>query len=348
MLNEANESRKIEATDLAALSAHWPDIRDWSPRSTGWGTINQTFFVGGESNPYVLKLYGKDTNPKQIRYEHRILAGLGQADLPFSTPSPLLSYSGETLLPVADFEGVLASLFPLLNGGTVRRGDPQHTHQAGAAMGKLHHALSNLPITPADAVLPSWGELARVHPLVPDPAALASGLGLATDTADALNSLIVEVMEAIASLPASLPRQITHADYLWPNLLFQDGLVSAVLDFEFATYDLRAFDFAGSLYHFGMLPWKTGEGWDLLEAFGSGYSERLSLTSNEIEALPLLLHWQRLGGLIYWAGVYRQGLTSYQSLVEAVEDNLLLEKWLMAQGQELVERSHVWFSTTDH
>ncbi len=336
---------KIEVADLDALGAHWPDIRDWSPRSTGWGTINQTFFVGGESNTHVLKLYGKDTNPAQIRYEHCILAGLGQADLPFSVPSPLSSSSGETLLPVPEAEGVLASLFSLLNGETVRRGDPQHTRQAGAAMGMLHYALSNLSITPADAVLPPWGDLASVHPLIPDPLALASGIGLATDTAEALNSLIVKAMEAITSLPASLPLQITHADYLWPNLLFQNGLVSAVLDFEFATYDLRAFDLAGSLYHFGMLPWKNGEGWDLLEAFGSGYGKQLFLTSDEIEALPLLLRWQRLGGLLYWAGVYRQGLTSHQSLLEAVKDNLLLESWLMVHSQELVERSHVWFNT---
>ena len=291
---------------------------------------------------HILKLYGKDTNPAQLRYEHRILAGLGQAGLPFSAPSPLPSASGETLLPVPQAEGVLALVFPLLNGETVRRGDPQHTRQAGAAMGMLHQALSNLSITPDDAVLPPWGELARVHPLIPDPLALASDIGLATDAAKALDSLVVEVVEAIASLPASLPRQITHADYLWPNLLFQDDLVSAVLDFEFATYDLRAFDLAGSLYHFGMLPWKEGAGWDLLEAFGRGYGERLSLTSDEIEALPLLLRWQRLGGLFCWAGVYRQGLTSHQSLVEAVEDNLLLENWLMVHGQELVERSHVW------
>lgn len=343
MLNKENS--KLQAADLDALGAHWPDVRDWSPRSTGWGTINQTFFVGSESNTYVLKLYGKDANPAQLRYEYCILAGLGQADLPFSVPSPLPSNSGETLLPVAEAEGVLASLFPLLNGQTVRRGDPQTTRQAGAAMGMLHHALSNLSITPDDAVLPRWGELARVHPLIPDPLALASGLDLAADTAEALNSLIVEVMEAIASLPASLPRQITHADYLWPNLLFQNGLVSAVLDFEFATYDLRAFDLAGSMYHFGMLPWKESTGWDLLEAFGSGYGEQLPLTSDEIEALPLLLRWQRLGGLLYWAGVYRQGLTSYQSLVEALEDNMLLEKWLMVHSQELVERSHVCFNT---
>ena len=215
-------------------------------------------------------------------------------------------------------------------------------------MGALHQKLLGLEIMPYEAILPPWGDLARVHPLVPDPFTLTHELGLETSSAEELDAVIVEVLKAAACLPPSLPRQITHADYLWPNLLFQGGSVSAVLDFEFATYDLRAFDLAGSLYHFGMLPWKESASWDLLEAFGSGYGEQLSLTSDEIEALPLLLRWQRLGGLIYWAGIYRQGLTSYQSLVEAVEDNLLLEKWLLVQGQELVERSHVWFSATDH
>lgn len=346
MPDKQSEDSKIRAVDLDALGVLWPDVRGWSPRSTGWGTINQTFFVGDESNKHILKLYGRGTNPTQLRYEHSILSGLRQADLPFSVPSPLPSHSGETLLAVPGDEGVLASLSPLLNGETMRRGHPQHTHQAGAAMATLHQALSNLSITPNDAVLPPWGELARVHPLIPDPFAIASDLGLATDTAEALSDLIAEVAEAIVSLPISLPRQITHADYLWPNLLFQDGMVSAVLDFEFATYDLRAFDLAGTLYHFGMLPWKEGVSWDMLEAFGRGYGEQLSLTNDEIESLPLLLRWQRLGSLIYWTGLYHQRPTSHQSLVDAVKDNLLLEKWLIVHSQELVKRSHIWFGAT--
>ena len=62
---------------LSALADFWPDIIPWSPRSTGWGTINQTFFVGGAGEPHVLKLYGRDTDPAQLRYEHRILTGWG-------------------------------------------------------------------------------------------------------------------------------------------------------------------------------------------------------------------------------------------------------------------------------
>ena len=66
------------------------------------------------------------------------------------------------------------------------------------------------------------------------------------------------------------------------------------------------------------------------------------MTRVESEALPLLLRWQRLGGLIYWAGVCRQGLTSRESLLEAVDENLELERWLAAHGRELTERSRTW------
>lgn len=58
----------------------------------------------------------------------------------------------------------------------------------------------------------------------------------------------------------------------------------------------------------------------------------------------MLLRWQRTSGLIYWIGIYLQGLTSRQSLVEAAEENLLLEKWLAAHGQQLLKRSSAWFS----
>ena len=52
-----------EEQPLGALAAFWPDILPWSPRSTGRGTINRTFFVGGEGEPHVLKLYGRDADP---------------------------------------------------------------------------------------------------------------------------------------------------------------------------------------------------------------------------------------------------------------------------------------------
>lgn len=326
----------VKEVELDFLAPHWAEIAVWSPRSTGWGTINQTFFVGGPENIHLLKLYGAAADPAQLHYEHRLLTDLHQASLPFLVPFPCSTASGETLVPTG--EG-FASLFPLLTGEAVHRGSIRHTRQAGSALGALHRELSALTIAPEDAVLPPWGDLAKVHPLVPNVQASLGEIGLRKDSAEELGRLVAEVTEFAAVRSVTLPRQITHADYLWPNLLFHHGSVSAVIDFEFATYDLRAFDFAGSLYHFGMLPWKEGGDWDLLEAFGRGYSEQVSLIPEEVEALPMLLRWQQTSSLIYWIGIYLQGLTSRQSLVEAAEGNLLLEKWLAAHSQQLLKRS---------
>jgi len=345
MADEFPNRTTITETELLRLGEHWPGIREWAPRSTEWGTANATFFVG-DHDAYLLKIYG-DKNQAQLEFEHRVLLHLGRADLSFAIPVPQPSCSGAVLVPIAPDSASAqppfqAAVYAVIPGASCARGDERRTFLQGAAMGELHQALRMAEIPREDAVLPAWGDLDRIHPLVPDWRTLPDALGMSAEVVEGTSRIIRRTEEMVPRLQAELPGQIVHADYVQPNILFDRDRISGVIDFEFATHDLRAFDVAASFYHFCLSPWSDTPRWTLIEAFLRGYASQVPFVPAEIDALPMLLRWQRLSCLVYWSGMYRQGLATRTSLVAAAEENLRLEGWIRHSGDALIDRTREW------
>ena len=110
---------------------------------------------------------------------------------------------------------------------------------------------------------------------------------------------------------------------------------------------MRAFDVTASFYHFCLSPWSDTPRWTLIESFLRGYALQARFVPAEIDALPMLLRWQRLSCLVYWSGMYRQGLATHQSLVAAAEENIRLEGWIDRYGDTLIDRAREWMPTGD-
>jgi homoserine kinase type II len=116
-----------------------------------------------------------------------------------------------------------------------------------------------------------------------------------------------EIEKLLKMIPIlkQLPVQLVHSDIVAGNVLAKGDEVSAILDFEFVTPDLRAMDAAVFInelvkYH--------GDRWELLDAFIAGYSASAKLTADEIEALPQLILLRSIVLCIHflgrqWAGV---------------------------------------------
>ena len=91
---------------------------------------------------------------------------------------------------------------------------------------------------------------------------------------------------ACAVGPATpLPAGPIHADYFPDNVLFDDGVVSGVIDFYFACVDVLAYDLAIALN-----AWGFDAAGDVvpaaIDAFLAGYESVRPLTSAERAALP--------------------------------------------------------------
>lgn len=276
-----------------------------APLAAGAGINNQVRVVRTGAGQFLWKRLTHGA-PERALVEHRLLAWLAGSALPFGTPQPLPTGDGATLLPFGG--GEWQALFRWLPGQPLDRHDPVALAALGAALGVLHNALANLPVE----LRPTWtgvGNLAGIHPLVPDPAAITPrdlGLSDVVPYRDALAEwrAIVRSLDPFLAGPyRELPRQVIHGDFGPGNALASGTRVTAILDFEFALYDVRALDVASGLsLTLRYRPLPLAEELALSAAFCAGYVRGGALTPTEVAALPRLMLLREVVGFTWWLG----------------------------------------------
>jgi homoserine kinase type II len=296
----------------------WELARPRIVTRASWGHNNHTSFVSCGSGEFVLRIYVNQAEPS---FEHALLRRLPEHRLSFATPVPVALPSGGTI--ASDPEGRPAALFRRLPGEHIDEPSEDLVRRAGAALAELVDALSRI----GDVGVPAPrfdADLAAVHPLVPDVATLPE---LDSPTLGE----IARVQAEVAPIYPTLPRQITHGDFGLGNVLFHNGQVSAMLDFEFSGDDVRAIDLATACY---ILTARRhgGESW---RPFVDGYTARLPLDEREADALGALVSSHAAVALIHWIGRSRAGLAAKQS-VEAHAARLTeIRQWRVHHGDEL-------------
>ncbi len=332
-----SKKMQLSEQDVTELLDFWLFPNAPTFESTNRGTSNTTYFVNGQAGNFILKLYGDSTSTEQIQYEHSLLAYLQQANLSFAVPAPIPAKSGESLVHISKNDTLLrVALLPLISGQIADRQNYHHPRAAGQALGELHCALRGFDPEGLLTHLPAWGNLSRIHPLVPDPLEVPKFLMLDLDQQSRLIKTLVVVLEAMPKLYQTLPVQTIHADYLSFNILLEENQVVGILDFEFATRDLRLVDYICGLDDYAMFPWRQDPRWEFLEAFSAGYAEHILLTHQEVELMITAWRLQRVSSIIYWAGWLREEKVTYQKVVDAVTDTLLFDDWLEDNATKLL------------
>lgn len=325
MVNSQN--LQLSEQDAIALVGAWSFLEISKVEPTNQGTVNTTFFVETQTGKYVLKLYNDSITTAQIEYEHSLLAYLQLCNLSFVVPTPIPTSLGETLVTVKQDNSLLrVALLPFIAGNSSIRQNITHPHAISQTLGELHHALAGFDSEGKMAQLPAISALNHIHPLV-TPLEVPKLLKLTLIQQERLVKTLTEVIETAPNLYKTLLVQTTHADYLSPNVLLLDNRVVGVLDFEFATFDLRLMDYVAALDHFTRF---SGEAprWEFVKAFIAGYAKHVCLSQLELEALTLVWRLQQASCIVYWTGWLISGKVTHQSVVDAVARMLLLEDWL--------------------
>lgn len=320
------------------ISDHWSFLAEATFEPTAQGSSQAIYFVDIPDNRFVLKLYAATTETAQIQYEHSLLTFLQSADLPFAIPVPICTASGKTFITVeANGLSLKAALLPRLVGQTMNRRNLDQIQAAGFALAKLHHQLAKFDPQDQLARLPFWGALSQIHLHVSDPLAVPQILSLGLEEQRHFSQLLDEVIESAPHLYATLPIQTIHADYITPNILVDRDQVVGILDFEFATRDLRLFDYFSSLDQFASFPWKEPRFEEIVRAFSMGYQACSSLTVAEMEAAISVWRLQRASSLVYWTGWLIEGKGSRQKMVDAVMETLKFEVWIESNQKKLLD-----------
>jgi len=226
--------------------------------------------TGGTS--HVLTLFEARTDAASLPFCLGLTDHLAGQGIP--APRPVRTTDGGW---VGTLNGRPAAVIEWLDGAWLRAPSPSEVEAAGVMLGRLHLDAAGFAVARANPVGPgAWRTLA-------DRCATAA---LSED-----RDILVGVEAALARLgnpwAEDLPSGPIHADFFPDNVLFEDGAVSAVIDFYFGCTDLLAYDLAIALSAWGF----DGSGTPIpgaVEAFRRGYEAVRPLTPAETAALPRL------------------------------------------------------------
>lgn len=293
------------------------------------GTNNHTLWVTTADQRWSLRI-SQNLTTAQVRAEHRLLARLARAGLPFAVPAPVPLPDGSTVADTPDGPATLCEWIPGVRPDLRREAALE---RFGRAAAELSDALATVPPqdTPND-----WQD----GPLQASPDVAALGRDL---TAAGLHAAQVEVLRdgadqaeaAWEGMAGRLPTQVVHADLAASNVLVSPdtGAVTGVLDFEIAGYWIRAMELTVALALSGAA---RGPGWPARAAAvarGGAWGERL--TAAELAALPDLIVVRAMGSTLWRAGRWRRGrsgLAEVSGRLDVLAETL---RWRTAEGGEL-------------
>ncbi len=263
---------EVSDEELAAFVAGYDIGRVLSCKGIAEGVENSNFLLATDAGRFILTLYEKRVDPKDLPFflglmEHLARAGLG-------CPLPVADRSGTALGRLA---GRPAAIVTFLDGVWVRRPTAVHCGELGAALARMHLAGLDFSIRRPNALtLPSWRPLFERSKARADEVAA----GLAEDVEAEL-----DVLER--NWPSDLPAGVIHADLFPDNVFFLGEKLTGLIDFYFACDDLLAYDVAVCLNSWCFEPdgsYNITKGRELLTA----YETVRPLGAAEIEALPML------------------------------------------------------------
>lgn len=296
----------------------WPE---WAgalkKRSGGWN--NTTYIVNGDGRKGVLRIYDTHRDREKIEFEHYVLLELSKLSLPFSTPLPVQTVYGDTLVQLEGENGKFACMFRYIDGDSPGEEATGYYESFGLSAGQLSSVLSELAPGPKPVYRPYY-ELRQAYPLCTDETVRELCMNPPESLAELkvelgrIYAAYVNIADSLKELE-TLPHQLVHGDLNASNLLVDKddhSRVAALLDFEFCTYDLRAMDPAVILS--GLLGHPEQQ--QAVRDFCSGFSRSVTLTAEELTAIPLLMLLRKVDVFLHFASRYLEGTDEISVLHE--------------------------------
>ena len=248
-------------------------------RGIAEGVENSNYALKTEAGDFILTLYEKRVDPRELPYFLGLMEHLAAHGL--DCPKPVAARDGVALRELA---GRPAAICTFLPGIWPRRIRPEHCAPLGGALATMHKAGAGFDVVRPNALGPKgWA------PLLDGCRARGDEVqaGLVAELDDHLHGIL-------GAWPAqdAMPRGQIHADLFPDNVFFLDGpdhrpRVSGLIDFYFACTDFYAYDVAVCLN-----AWCFEPGYDFnvtkARALLNAYDAVRPLSQAEREALPVL------------------------------------------------------------
>ncbi len=236
------------------------------------GVENTNYIVHTSNGPYFLTLYEKRVNEEELPFFLDLMEYMSKEGL--SCPTPVRDKNQQMLRRLS---GRPAAFITFLQGMHVKRPQPMHCQELGAALADFH--------------LKGQGFSGRRDNSlsVEDWRPLFNKVGEQADSIQpGLSELITEELNFLEqNWRENLPSGIIHADLFPDNVFFLQSKVSGLIDFYFSCYDMLAYDIAICL---NAWCFEIDGSFNVTKANAllTGYNDVRTIEPSEVAALPVL------------------------------------------------------------
>lgn len=289
-----------EQQRISEVLASYGFTSDWYGERGKGGMNNSTYMLHIDGTSYVMRQYETHNDPMKITFEHEVLEALQRSNFKLATPSPVrrLSGEGDTFLSVKDpltGHTKIATLFHYREGVNPIWHKPDQLFGLGKAAGALSSVMATLDIS-LDPVYPPYYQIQDAYPLCSPERLLQlcasppEPLVACAHELKQLRDALPDLFEALRGME-QLPHQLVHGDVNASNVLAdqEDGEICAILDFEFATWDLRVMELAVPMSDLLTMDKSEDWMWQAQEGLIRGFREKVSLEREELLAIPRLI-----------------------------------------------------------
>ena len=239
------------------------------------GIENTNYFIQTEKGKFILTLYEKRVEEKDLPFFISLMKNL--FDKNFPSPEPMINKNGNYISEISNKKAAVVSF---LNGNAKKNLSPNDCYEVGIHAAKLHEITKNLSGKRENKLsVSSWRTIynkvkkncSKIHPNL---------------------SLVVEksLDEIESGWPKNLPAGIIHADLFSDNIFFKENKLSGIIDFYFSCNDYFAFEIAVCFNALCFEGEKENLSFNVTKAkkFIDGYSTLRPLTEDEKKSLKIL------------------------------------------------------------
>ena len=239
------------------------------------GIENTNYFIQTEKGKFILTLYEKRVEGKDLPFFMSLMRNLFDANFP--SPEPIINKNGNYITEILSKKAAVVSF---LEGKEKKNLSPDNCCEVGSQAARLHLITKSLTGKRENKLsINSWRKIYKK--VQKDCSAIHPNL----------SKIIEKNLDEIESnWPKNIPSGIIHADLFPDNIFFEGNKLSGIIDYYFSCYDFYAFEIAICLNALCFEGKNENLSFNVTKAkkFIDGYSSIRKLTEEEKKSLKVL------------------------------------------------------------
>lgn len=316
------------------LVSHYFEVQPEAFHPVPFGLTNHSRIVDINNRSYIARIYDKSTKTvARLRDEIELTAFLTQQQLSFDVPYFLRTINDSTYVELSN--GQLGVMMLFIEGGAPDLERLLDVEEYGRVVGEISTALQ--AYQPSVSPHISFNRAESLHPLANNNHVLQFLSKPPFFIAQHKLDNIIETMKELKQIQPildQLPKQVVHHDLLLFNLLIdpETRKMNGVLDFDFASYDVRALEPAVCITHLVQV---NSQPLEAIAVFWREYKRYMELTPVEIEYVPALIRLYYIALIYIYIGQAYSGREIEQYFLFIVDQSEHMEQWLGQHAHEL-------------